>query len=389
MSHVKPIPFAIPDITDREVEAAAERVRSGWLTTGAATRDFERDMATFLGDDSLETIAVNSATAGLHLALEAVGVDPGDEVLVPDWTFTSTAEVVRYLGATPVLVDVSYDTLNICFAAAERAVTERTKAIVPVHFAGLAIDAQELANFARRHGLKVVEDAAHALPSTSNQALVGTSESDAIVYSFYATKTITTGEGGMVITRNPELANRMRVMRLHGISRDVFDRYTSTRPSWEYDVVAPGFKYNMGDVAAAIGRVQLDRGWEMQRKRAAIAQRYDEAFADLPLQLPAHAPEEETHSWHLYVIRIADGSPITRDELVQALSDAQIGTSMHFIPLHRHSYWAQSCAQHEDVLPNAEASYHRAMSLPIFSAMSDEQIERVIAAVRRAFGKEA
>ncbi|AZA10440.1 DegT/DnrJ/EryC1/StrS family aminotransferase [Corynebacterium gerontici] len=388
MSHIEPIPFAIPDITDREVEAAAERVRSGWLTTGPATRDFERDMVAFLGDDSLEAIAVNSATAGLHLALEAVGVGPGDEVLVPDWTFTSTAEVVRYLGATPVLVDVSYDTLNICLEAAERAITERTKAIVPVHFAGLAVDAQALADFARKHALKVVEDAAHALPSTSNGALVGTSESDAIVYSFYATKTITTGEGGMVITRDPELASRMRVMRLHGISRDVFDRYTSTRPSWEYDVVAPGFKYNMGDVAAAIGRVQLDRGWEMQRKRQAIAQRYDQAFADLPLLLPAHAPEDETHSWHLYVVRIADGSPISRDELVQALSDAQIGTSMHFIPLHRHSYWAQTCAQDAQVLPNAEASYHRAMSLPLFSAMSNEQIERVIAAVRRAFGKE-
>lgn len=385
MTDPAPIPFATPDITEREVEAVAERVRSGWLTTGPETAAFEADFVEMLGGD-VHAVAVSSATAGLHLALEAVGIGRDDEVLVPDWTFTSTAEVVRYLGGQPVLVDVDYDTLCIDFEAAEKLVTDRTKAIMPVHFAGLAVDSVKLADFAERHGLVVVEDAAHALPSTSHGALVGAGDSEATVYSFYATKTITTGEGGMVVTKDPELAKRMRVMRLHGISRDVFDRYSSTKPSWEYDVVAPGYKYNLTDMASAIGRVQLSRATEMRDRRTAIAARYDEAFADLPITLPAHAPEGETHSWHLYVIRIGDGSAVDRDGLVQALSDARIGSSMHFIPLHRHSYWSEACAQGADQLPNAERSYHRALSLPLYSAMTDEQVERIIGVVRAAFG---
>lgn len=385
MTDPAPIPFATPDITEREVEAVAERVRSGWLTTGPETAAFEADFVEMLGGD-VHAVAVSSATAGLHLALEAVGIGRDDEVLVPDWTFTSTAEVVRYLGGQPVLVDVDYDTLCIDFEAAEKLVTDRTKAIMPVHFAGLAVDSVKLADFAERHGLVVVEDAAHALPSTSHGALVGAGDSEATVYSFYATKTITTGEGGMVVTKDPELAKRMRVMRLHGISRDVFDRYSSTKPSWEYDVVAPGYKYNLTDMASAIGRVQLSRATEMRDRRTAIAARYDEAFADLPITLPVHAPEGETHSWHLYVIRIGDGSAVDRDGLVQALSDARIGSSMHFIPLHRHSYWSEACAQGADQLPNAERSYHRALSLPLYSAMTDEQVERIIGVVRAAFG---
>lgn len=385
MTDPAPIPFATPDITELEVEAVAERVRSGWLTTGPETAAFEADFVEMLGGD-VHAVAVSSATAGLHLALEAVGIGRDDEVLVPDWTFTSTAEVVRYLGGQPVLVDVDYDTLCIDFEAAEKLVTDRTKAVMPVHFAGLAVDSVKLADFAERHGLVVVEDAAHALPSTSHGALVGAGDSEATVYSFYATKTITTGEGGMVVTKDPELAKRMRVMRLHGISRDVFDRYSSTKPSWEYDVVAPGYKYNLTDMASAIGRVQLSRATEMRDRRTAIAARYDEAFADLPITLPVHAPEGETHSWHLYVIRIGDGSAVDRDGLVQALSDARIGSSMHFIPLHRHSYWSEACAQGADQLPNAERSYHRALSLPLFSAMTDEQVERIIGVVRAAFG---
>lgn len=385
MTDPAPIPFATPDITELEVEAVAERVRSGWLTTGPETAAFEADFVEMLGGD-VHAVAVSSATAGLHLALEAVGIGRDDEVLVPDWTFTSTAEVVRYLGGQPVLVDVDYDTLCIDFEAAEKLVTDRTKAVMPVHFAGLAVDSVKLADFAERHGLVVVEDAAHALPSTSHGTLVGAGDSEATVYSFYATKTITTGEGGMVVTKDPELAKRMRVMRLHGISRDVFDRYSSTKPSWEYDVVAPGYKYNLTDMASAIGRVQLSRATEMRDRRTAIAARYDEAFADLPITLPVHAPEGETHSWHLYVIRIGDGSAVDRDGLVQALSDARIGSSMHFIPLHRHSYWSEACAQGADQLPNAERSYHRALSLPLFSAMTDEQVERIIGVVRAAFG---
>lgn len=378
------IPFAIPDITDREVDAVSERVRSGWLTTGSAASGFEQDVASFLGE-GVFTIAVSSATAGLHLALEAAGIGPGDEVLVPDWTFTSTAEVVRYLGAVPVLVDVEFETLNIDFGSAESKVTERTKAIMPVHFAGIAVDAVKLRNFSSRHNLIVVEDAAHALPASSHGVKVGAGDSEATVYSFYATKTITTGEGGMVVTRDAKLAERMRIMRLHGISRDVFDRYSSRKPSWEYDIVAPGFKYNLNDMGAALGRVQFSRMEEMRKRREDIATLYDQAFADLPLILPAHAPAGETHSWHLYVIRISNNSAIDRDQLIDHLAGASIGTSVHFIPLHRHTYWATTSGQGPAELPISDDAANRTLSLPLYSAMSDDDVNRVIDAVLDAF----
>ena len=245
------LPFARPDITEAEISAVCETMRSGWLTTGPNSAQFEQEFLEFLGADA-HAVAVNSATAGLHLAFEAIGVQPGDEVLVPTWTFTSTAEAVRYLGGDPVLVDVDPSTLCIDLEDAERKVTERTVAIAPVHFAGLGVPDGSLTAFAQRHGLRVVEDAAHALPTLNEGTLIGAHGHDATVYSFYATKTMTTGEGGMVVTPDADLAARMRTMRLHGINRDVFDRYSSKKPSWHYDVVAPGYKYNLTDTAAAM-----------------------------------------------------------------------------------------------------------------------------------------
>jgi len=374
------IPFALPDIGEAEVQAAAEAMRSGWLTTGPNAAAFEREFAEFLGGGR-EAIAVNSATAGLHLALEALAVGPGDEVLVPDWTFTSTAEVVRYLGAQPVLVDVDPLTLNLDVERARAAVTGRTKAVLPVHMAGLPVDRRALRDFADEHGLKVVEDAAHAFPVRSGGDLVGQSDSDAVVFSFYATKTITTGEGGMVVTADPEMARRIRTMRLHGISRDVFDRYRSTKPSWHYEVVAPGFKYNLPDPAAAMGRVQLSRATQMRDARAAIAARYDAALADTGLGLPARAAEPDGHAWHLYIVRVPGGGA-ARDAFIGRMADAGVGCSVHFIPLHRHPYWREQCSARPEDFPVAEDQFGRVVSLPAFSAMTDDQVDRVIAAVR-------
>ncbi len=377
--------FARPDITEAEIEAVTGAMRSGWLTTGPNAVAFEREFAEFLGTDS-HAVALNSATAGLHLAFEAIGVGPGDEVLVPTWTFTATAEAVRYLDGDPVMVDVDPHTLCIDLADAERKVTDRTVAIAPVHFAGLGVPNQAVTEFARRHGLKVIEDAAHSFPTLNEGALIGTHGHAATVYSFYATKTMTTGEGGMVITPDPDLAARMRKMRLHGIDRDVFDRYTSTKPSWHYDVVAPGYKYNMTDTAAAMGRVQLQRTPEMVAKRTAIADRFTEALADLPLTLPARAPEGSSHAWHIYNVRLTDDAPVGRDRFIELMAEHEVGTSVHFIPLHLHPYWRDTYHLTPEDFPVATAEFQRACSLPIFSAMTDDEVEQVITAVRSILG---
>jgi dTDP-4-amino-4,6-dideoxygalactose transaminase len=376
------LPFALPDIGEEEIEAVAEAMRSGWLTSGPRAAAFEREFAEFLGGD-VHAVAMNSATAGLHLALEAVGVGPEDEVIVPTWTFTATAEVVRYLGANPVIVDVDPATLNIDLDAATAAITPRTKAIIPVHFAGLAVDRQGIAKLADKHRLRVVEDAAHAFTTVSAGDPVGRGSSDAVVFSFYATKTMTTGEGGMVVTSDEQIAARIRTMRLHGISHDVFDRYRSAVPSWRYEVVAPGYKYNLTDPAAAMGRVQLRRSHEMRDKRAAIAARYDEALSGLPLQLPAHADEGDTHAWHLYVSRLTDDAGVQRDIFIEEMAKAGVGCSVHFIPLHMHPYWREQCKLDDGQFPVATAEFARVASLPIFSSMTDAQVDRVIETVSR------
>src|SRR5690242_17386879 len=260
------IPCFRPAIGEEEVAAATAALRSGWLTTGPKAREFEQKFAAFLGDD-VEAVAVNSATAGLHLAAEACGIGPGDAVLVPTLTFTATASVIRYLGAEVVLVDIEKDTRCIDLEDAERRLTSRCKAIIPVHFGGFPCDMAKVLDFAQRHGLKVIEDAAHAFPARSNGRLIGAGHSDACVFSFYASKPITTGEGGMIVTRNARIAARARVMRTHGLDRDAFDRFRKVGASWAYDVVAPGFKYNLTDVAAAIGIVQLSRADGLRSSR--------------------------------------------------------------------------------------------------------------------------
>ena len=375
------LPFALPDIGNEEVRAVEACLRSGWVTTGPTTRRFEQEFRAYLSDD-VEAISVNSATAGLHLALESVGIGPGDEVIVPTMTFTATAEVVRYLGARPVFVDVDPVTLNISPAAIAAAITPRTRAVMPVHYAGLACDMDAILDLAARHKLRVIEDAAHAFPTRLDGKLVGTLGSDITVFSFYANKTMTTGEGGMIVTRDAELADRMRCMRLHGISRDAFDRYTSRVPAWFYEVIAAGFKYNLTDIASAIGIEQLRKIDRFQQRRAWLAQRYDEGVADLPLLLPARPAFGSTHAWHLYVIRLQEDARIGRDELINELAERGIGTSVHFIPLHRQPYWRDSCGLNPEAFPVAEASFETMLTLPLYTRMLDTDQDRVIAALR-------
>jgi dTDP-4-amino-4,6-dideoxygalactose transaminase len=380
------IPFALPDIGEDEIQEVVDSLRNNWLTTGPKTRRFEHDFSAFLGSD-VQSIAVNSATAGLHLALEALGLKEGDEVITTPFTFTATAEVVRYFGANVRFVDIDAETMNISVSELESAIGPRTRAILPVHFGGLACDMSGILTVAKRRGLHVVEDAAHAFPATYAGQLIGTLDSDATVFSFYATKTLATGEGGMIVTRNSAIAARCRIMRLHGISRDTFDRYVAETPNWHYEVVAPGFKYNLTDLASAIGIHQLRRASDLRNKREAIARRYDEAFDDLSCDLPPKAPNGDLHAWHLYVIRLTADAPISRDEFIEEMTRAGIGCSVHFIPLQLHPYWRDTYHLQPDSFPIAYKTFKRVVSLPLYTKMSVSDQDRVIQTVRKLLGR--
>lgn len=372
--------FAMPDIGEEEIAEVVDSLRSGWLTTGPKTRRFEEEFAEFLGN-GLQAVAVNSATAGLHLALEAAGVAHGDEVITSAYTFTASAEVIRYLGADPVFIDIDPLTFNLDPTQIEQAITARTKAILPVHFGGLACEMDAIASIALRHGLKVIEDAAHAIPTTYNGRLIGALDSDVTVFSFYVTKPLATGEGGMVVTRDTALAERCRVMRLHGIDHDAFDRYTATKPAWFYEVVAPGFKYNMTDLAAAIGIHQLKKAWAFQQRRASMAKIYNDELADLPITLPPRPRNGDMHAWHLYVIRLKDSAKVDRETFIEQMVARGIGCSVHFIPLHIQPYWRETYHLLPGDFPNALYAYQKSVSLPIYTKMTDNDQARVIEAV--------
>lgn len=378
------LPFAMPDIGDEEIAEVVDTLKSGWVTTGPKAKRFEIAFGEFLGDARLHCIAVNSATAGLHLALEALGIGPGDEVITTTHTFTATAEVVRYLGADVRLVDIDPTTLNIDPSSIEAAVTPHTKAILPVHYGGLAADMPAILDIARQHELKVVEDAAHALPTTCGGRLIGTLESDATVFSFYANKTMTTGEGGMLVTHDDALARRARIMRLHGMSRDAFDRFTATVPSWYYEIVAPGFKYNLTDIAASLGLQQLKKARRFQRRRAEIALRFNQAFASLPVIPAPTPPPGDLHAWHLYALRLAEGASVSRDRFIERLFERGIGCSVHYIPLHLQPYWRDRYALTPAMFPHSQHAFERLLSLPIYTRMTDADVERVIGAVKAA-----
>lgn len=377
------VPFFRLELEEREIESVVSVMRSGWLTTGSQAMQFENEFAAYVGG-GVEAVAVNSNTAGMHLALEALGIGPGDEVIVPTLTFTATAEVVRYLGADPIIVDVSADDLCIDIDAATRAVTPRTRAIMPVHFGGMPCRMDRIHELARSTGIAIVEDAAHAIPCRFAGTQVGASGSAAAVFSFYANKTITTGEGGMVVSADPAIIKRAKVMRLHGIDRDAFQRFTTNSSQWQYDVVAPGFKYNMTDVAAALGRHQLQRADSLYERRRAIAMRYNEAFADLAIKLPPPGDPERLHSWHLYIIRLNDDAPLTRDAFLDYLSAQGVGFSVHYRPLHRLTYWRERYHLDDRRFPIASRHADTCVTLPLFPSMSEPEIERVIKVVRSA-----
>ena len=372
------LPFARPDIGPEELDAVREVLEAGWITTGPRTKQFEAEFAAAVG--AKHAVAVNSCTAALHLALEAAGLRADDEVIVPAYTFAATAEVVRYFGARPVLVDVEPDTVNIDTRRVEEAITPRTRAVIPVHIAGLAADLDALTSICRPRGIAIVEDAAHSFPASCGGRPIG-AIGDFTCFSFYATKSIATGEGGMLCTENDEWADRCRVMSLHGISRDAWKRYTA-EGSWYYEIVAPGFKYNLTDIASALGLAQLRRADAMRERRQQIAARYSEAFASIDaLQLPPDRPGD-LHAWHLYMLRLNAGRlAIDRARFVEELKARQIGTSVHFIPLHLHPYYRDLYGYTPESFPVAWREYQREISLPIYSKMSDGDVEDVIEAV--------
>ncbi len=391
------LPFALPCIGEDEIEAVVATMRSGWITTGPRTREFEQAFAEAVG--ARHALAVNSATSGLHLALEAAGIGTDDFVLTPTWTFTATAEVARYLGAHPVFVDVEVDTFNLDATHLERRVIElkrehgaRLKAIVPVHFAGQACEMGAILDIAEAHGLTVIEDAAHAFPTTvTSQAVNDGVQSSrkigavghASVFSFYATKTIATGEGGMVTTEDDRLAERIRLMRLHGISRDVWDRYTSTKPSWYYEVIEPGYKYNLTDIASAIGMVQLSRAQSFRSRRENIANQYHAAFlGKTAFEVPLQRHPDDMHAWHLYVLRLnLEQLTIDRNQFIQEMAQRGVGCSVHFIPLHLQPYWRERYNLDPAAFPVATREFERVVSLPIYPDMDDGMVHRVIDAV--------
>jgi len=375
----QPIPFHRPSIGVEEEEAVLRVLRSGWLTTAGEARAFEEEFAAAVG--ARHAISVNSATAGLHLALEAAGVTAGGRVITTPYTFTSSAEVIRYLGADPVFVDVRPEDCNIDPAGVEAALAEHeVQAILPVHIGGHPCAMAEIGAIAARADVPVVEDAAHAFPAALDGHSLGTWGA-AGVYSFYATKTITTGEGGMVVTDDERLARRMAVMRLHGIDREVWDRYTSPRPSWEYDVIEAGYKYNMPDILATIGRVQLRKANAFSARRHEIASIYLKLLGDRDyLELP---PASTESSWHLFMIRIRpDRLTIGRDRFIELLAEHGIGTSVHYIPLHIMRYYRDRYGLKPSDFPISLDAYTRTLSLPIYPGLDDEQVTRIAETVK-------
>jgi dTDP-4-amino-4,6-dideoxygalactose transaminase len=386
MSSAKSIPFLPffrPSLGGEEEEAVLSVMRSGWLTTGEVAARFESEFARTVG--ARHALALNSATAGLHLALEALGVGPGSVVITSPYTFAATAEVVRYLGADPLFVDIQRETLNMDPGELERGLDEcrgsgrSVSAVMPVHVAGLACNMAAIQALCARAAVPIVEDAAHAFPVRCGDKYAGTL-GEAGVYSFYATKPITTGEGGMVVTNRDDLAQRIRVMRLHGIDRDVWDRYSSEGASWRYDIVAPGYKYNLTDLAAAIGRAQLAKAEGFLQRRRRIARLYLDGLSGLDfLSLPRESVE---HGWHLFIARIREERlAIGRDRFIEELLSRGIGASVHFIPLHLMTYYRERYRLRPEDFPVALECFLTCVSLPLFSTLTDGEAERVIEAV--------
>ena len=380
------IPFSLPLIGQEEIDEVADTLRSGWLTTGPKTKRFEAEFARYVG--CRHAIAVNSCTSALHLALDAVGVGRGDAVITTPMTFAATAEVVRYFGARPLFVDIEKDTMNISpelledtlkkMSPAERG---KAKAVIPVHMAGHPCRMDDIIDIAGRYGLKVIEDAAHTLPAKYKDRNIGTI-GDITAFSFYATKCITTGEGGMVATDNDAYAEKMRMMSLHGISKDAWKRYTK-EGSWYYEIVYPGYKYNMPDLMAAIGLRQLEKADMLHEMRVRQAEAYNEGFSGVrEVETPRTGPDV-VHSWHLYIIKLRTGKlGLSRDEFIEELRKKGVYASVHFIPLHMHPYYRKTYGYSPKDFPVAEETYQRIVSLPFYPRMTEEETRYVIKSVK-------
>ena len=369
------VPFHVPSIGQEEIDAAVEVLRSGWLTTGPRVQRLEKEFAAYLHVP--HSIALNSGTAALHLALDAIGLKQGDEVILPTITFAATGEVVTYFGARPVLVDCEPEAFTIDPVAVERAITPRTRAIIPVHFAGHPCQMDDLLEIAQRHRIHVIEDAAHALPAHYKGKMIGTL-GDITCFSCYATKTITTGgEGGFAVTSNSEFAETMRLKSLHGISKHAWNRYAPDG-SWRYEILDSGYKYNLTDLAAAIGSVQLEKCDRLHQRRSEVAARYTRWFARQDAFALPDVKSYVTHAWHLYVILVnPDVLRISRDKLLVEMSQRGIGTSVHFIPLHLHPYYHDTWGYSTGMFPIAEDYFERCLSLPIYPGMLDEDVDRI------------
>jgi dTDP-4-amino-4,6-dideoxygalactose transaminase len=372
------IPFYVPSVGEEEIEAVAATLRSGWLTTGPQAVQFEEEFAAYVG--AANAVACSSGTAALHLALRGMGIGPGDEVITSPYTFVASTEVVLYLGAKPVFVDIDPRTLNIDPAAMEAAVTPDTRAILPIHVAGYPCEMDPIMDAAADHGLGVLEDAAHALPASYRGRRVG-SIGTATAFSFYATKNLTTGEGGMVTTDNPAVANKMRTLRLHGISGDAWKRYMKGG-RWFYEVVDQGYKYNLPDIQAAMGRVQLRRLDQLDQARRRLDRRYRDALTDSPVVLPPEENADHRPSFHLFVIRLDPaGTQWDRAAFIEALRERGISTSVHFIPVHLHPYY-RDMGYRRGMFPAAEAAFDAAVSLPFYPAMPDSSVDYLLDTVR-------
>ena len=380
------VPFHLPSIGEEEITAVTDVLRSGWLTTGPVAKAFEKEFADYIG--CKHALAVSSGTAAMQLALEAIGLRPGDEVLVPTNTFTATAEVVTYFGAVPILCDNLPDGFNMDPADAERKIGPRAKAIIPVHVGGEPCDMAALGALAARHRLPIIEDAAHALPAAFEGRRVGTI-SDFTAFSFYATKTITTGEGGMLTTDNDAYAKRVSIMRLHGIGNDDAWKRYSRAGSWAYQVVDAGYKFNMPDVLAALGLAQLRKCETFLSQRRFVAEVYLSKLADIEeLELPSVGGANSEHSWHLFIIRLkADCLDIDRDLFIEELKQSGVGASVHFIPLHRHPFYQKRYGYRADGFPNAEDAFSRCISLPIYPDLKEAQIAHVVQAIQNIVSK--
>jgi dTDP-4-amino-4,6-dideoxygalactose transaminase len=373
------IPFHKPYITEDEISEVLDSLRSGWITMGPKTIEFEEKFNEYIG--SKNAVSMNSCTACLHLALKVIGIKEGDEVIVPTITFTATAEVITYFNARPVLVEVEEDTSNIDVSKIEKKITKKTRAIIPVHYGGQPCDMDEILGIAREYNLIVIEDAAHSIPAWYKNRKIGTI-GDITCFSFYATKSLTTGEGGMATSENDEWADKMRILRLHGISKDAWKRYTN-EGSWYYEVVDAGYKYNMTDIQAALGIAQMKKIEWMRERRKEIALRYTEAFEAFDEVTTPYVKAERESTWHLYVLKLNLGMlKIERNHFIEELKKRGIMTSVHFIPLYRHPYYKSTYKYNLRDFPVSESIYEQIISLPIYPGMTDGDVERVIEAVK-------